>query len=130
MSVILFVRVGSELELEELQRRVDERKPSFLDVPGLIQKVYGRDPASGDWCGIYFFESQEALQQFANSDLAKSIPRHMRRRKCDAKSSRRSSHCDPESDPSTVDNISLTSKVQGLSSYHALLACRMDQIAG
>lgn len=73
MSVILFVRVQSDLQFEELQRRLMERKPAFLEVPGLIQKVYGRDPATGDACGIYFFESREALAAFRDTDLAKTI---------------------------------------------------------
>jgi hypothetical protein len=74
MSTVLFVRVRSDLELDELERRVLDRKPGFLEVPGLIQKIYGRDPVSGDWCGIYFFESNDALARFRESELAKSIP--------------------------------------------------------
>lgn len=74
MSVVLFVRIKSNLEWEELERRVLERKPRFLEVPGLIQKIYGRDEASGDACGIYFFESREALAAFRDTELAQSIP--------------------------------------------------------
>ena len=74
MSVVLFVRVGSDLEADELERRVLDRKPSFLEVPGLLQKIYGRDPETGDWCGIYFFESSDALAAFGETELAKSIP--------------------------------------------------------
>lgn len=74
MAVILFVRVKSELEETERERRALERKSQFLDVPGLIQKIYGRDPSTGEWCGIYFFESKEALADFGASDLARSIP--------------------------------------------------------
>ena len=74
MSVVLFVRVGSDLEVDELERRALDRKPSFLKVPGLIQKIYGRDPETGDWCGIYFFESRDALAAFRETELAKSIP--------------------------------------------------------
>jgi len=74
MSVILFVRVRSDLEFDELERRVLDRRPSFLEVPGLIQKIYGRDPETGDWCGIYFFESGDALAAFRETELAKSIP--------------------------------------------------------
>lgn len=70
---ILFVRVSSDLDLEEAHRRVLQRKPDFLDIPGLLQKVYGRDPQTGDWCGIYFFESHAALADFRDSPLAKSI---------------------------------------------------------
>ena len=74
MATILFVRVKSDLDLMELDRRMNERRPRFLEVPGLIQKVYGRDEATGDTCGIYFFESKEALAAFRETELAKTIP--------------------------------------------------------
>ena len=74
MSDVLFVRIKSSLKFEELERRLLERKPGFLEVPGLVQKIYGHDPASGDLCGIYFFESREALDDYRATELAKSIP--------------------------------------------------------
>lgn len=74
MSVVLFVRIKSDLEFDELERRLLERRPGFLEVPGLVQKIYGHDPATGDACGIYFFESREALAAFRETDLAKTIP--------------------------------------------------------
>lgn len=73
MPSVLFVRVTSNLDSEELERRALERKPRFREVPGLIQKIYGRDPASGDLCGIYFFESKEALAAFRETELARTI---------------------------------------------------------
>ena len=74
MATILYVRIKSDLDPEELLRRVDERKPRFLDVPGLIQKIYGRDEATGEVCGIYFFENKKALAAFRETELAKTIP--------------------------------------------------------
>jgi len=74
MAMILFVRVKSDLDPEELERRVLERRPRFKEVPGLVQKIYGRDPATGDWCGIYFFEDQKALAAYRDSELARTIP--------------------------------------------------------
>lgn len=74
MATILYVRIKSDLDPEELERRVIERKPRFLDVPGLIQKIYGRDEETGDACGIYFFENREALAAFRETELAKTIP--------------------------------------------------------
>lgn len=74
MATILYVRVKSDINLDELDRRMDERRPHFLEVPGLVQKIYGRDEATGDTCGIYFFESKEALEAFRESELAKTIP--------------------------------------------------------
>lgn len=73
MAAILFVRVKSELDWEELEPRAIERSPRFREVPGLIQKIYGRDPDTGAVCGIYFFESREALRGFRESELAKTI---------------------------------------------------------
>lgn len=73
MPVVLFVRVKSNLDTEEVERRALERRPRFREVPGLVQKIYGRDPASGDLCGIYFFESEEALIAFRESELAQTI---------------------------------------------------------
>ncbi len=74
MATILYVRIKSDLEPQELDRRLNERKPRFLEVPGLIQKIYGRDEVTGDVCGIYFFENKEALAAFRDTELAKTIP--------------------------------------------------------
>lgn len=73
MAAILFVRAESDLEPDELERRLLERRPRFLEVPGLLQKIYGRD-AGGAVCGIYFFESTDALEAFRDTELARSIP--------------------------------------------------------
>ena len=73
MAAILFVRVRSQLEAEELERRLSERRPRFLQVPGLVQKIYGRDETSGAYCGIYFFENRAALAAFRESELAQTI---------------------------------------------------------
>ena len=74
MASIYFVRIRSRLDAAETERRLHEREPRFRDVPGLVQKIYGRDPGNGDICGIYFFESDTALAAFRESDLARSIP--------------------------------------------------------
>jgi hypothetical protein len=74
MAAILFVRVKSDLEPTELERRLLERRPRFKEVPGLVQKIYGRDESTGDVCGIYFFEDREALSAFRETELAKTIP--------------------------------------------------------
>lgn len=74
MAAILFVRVKSDLEPTELERRLIERRPRFKEVPGLVQKIYGRDESTGDVCGIYFFKDQEALSAFRKTELANTIP--------------------------------------------------------
>jgi hypothetical protein len=74
MAAVLFVRIKSRLETKEFERRLLERRPRFLEVPGLVQKIYGRDGATGDVCGIYFFENQAALDAFRETELAQTIP--------------------------------------------------------
>jgi len=74
MAAILFVRIKSDLDTQEFDRRLLERRPHFRDVTGLVQKIYGRDEVTGDVCGIYFFETQQALAAFRESELAASIP--------------------------------------------------------
>ena len=73
MANILFVRGTSSLPDEELEQRLLERKPQFLEVPGLVQKIYSRDSQGGAISGIYFFESASALEEFTQSELAQSI---------------------------------------------------------
>ena len=73
MAHVLFVRITSDLGDDELDRRLAERRSRFRDVPGLVQKIYGRD-ATGSVCGIYVFESGEALAAFGESELARTIP--------------------------------------------------------
>jgi hypothetical protein len=74
MASILFVRIKSDLDPQELERRLIERRPLFHEVPGLVQKIYGRDETTGHVCGIYFFEDQNALAAFRETELAKTIP--------------------------------------------------------
>lgn len=74
MGTVLFVRLKSDLDPEEMERRLIERRPHFRDVPGLVQKVYGRDESTGAVCGIYFFEDGNALSAFRETELAKTIP--------------------------------------------------------
>jgi len=73
MASVLLVRARSGLDPAELERRLLERKPRFREVPGLVQKIYGRDPATGAVCGIYFFDSAESLAAYRESELARTI---------------------------------------------------------
>lgn len=73
MAAVLFVRIKSRLETKEIERRLLERRRRFLEVPGLVQKIYGRDGATGDVCGIYFFENNTALYAFRETELAQTI---------------------------------------------------------
>jgi heme-degrading monooxygenase HmoA len=72
-GVLLIVKgIETDLSREEMQRRYEERMPSFREIPGLLQKFYAQEESAG-WAGIYVFESEESLQAFLHSDLRRSI---------------------------------------------------------
>ena len=73
MAAVPFLRISSGLDPEEFDRRLAERRSRFREVPGLVQKIYGRDTETGGVCGIYFFES-DALAAFRETELARTIP--------------------------------------------------------
>ena len=73
-KVLLLVKFKSKLSDEEVVRRYKERLPKFRDVPGLVQKYYVQDPVTGEWGGLYCWDSQESLDAYMTSDLRKTIP--------------------------------------------------------
>lgn len=74
-AIMLIVRgLRSKLPEDELQKRYRERMPEFRKFSGLVQKYYARDEATGDISGVYFFDSEESLNEYMESDLRKTIP--------------------------------------------------------
>lgn len=71
-AVIHYVRIRSGLAEDEAMVVLRRRAEQFRDVPGLVQKVYGREAESGEICGVYIFESQASLDAFHESELAKA----------------------------------------------------------
>ena len=71
---MLLVKFHSGLVDEDVLRNLEERLPLFRAIPGLKQKYYARETATGDYLGVYLFESEAALRDYRASDLAKSIP--------------------------------------------------------
>jgi hypothetical protein len=74
MPVIQFVKFSSPLTEDEVLAVMERRAPEFRQVPGLIQKFYGREVDTGDTCGIYIFDSHESLRAFRQTELARTIP--------------------------------------------------------
>jgi len=95
MPAVLFVRIKSKLDPEDLDRRLLERRPRFVEVPGLSQKIYGRDHATGDVCGIYFFETEAALAAFRKSDSRRRLPARTKLRTSAAKRTTCCTRCAP-----------------------------------
>lgn len=74
-TIMLIVRgLKSDLPYDEMERRYKERLPQFREVPGLVQKYYSADPSTGEWAGIYLWDSEESLAAYLESDLRKTIP--------------------------------------------------------
>jgi len=71
--LVLLVKFKSPLSLEEVQGVVDSRIDQFRALPGLTQKYYLQDSASGEYAGLYLWESAEALSEFRESELRSTI---------------------------------------------------------
>ena len=50
-----------------------QRADDFRAFPGLCQKYYFQDPATGEIGGLYLWESEEALDAYRKSALRASI---------------------------------------------------------
>lgn len=72
-KVVSIVKFKSCLPDDELTRRYKERLPEFRKLPDLLQKLYFRDESTGEWGGLYLWDSPESLQNYLDSDLRKSI---------------------------------------------------------
>jgi heme-degrading monooxygenase HmoA len=72
--VIQVVKLRSGLPHEEVYRLMDERVPAFRQVPGLLQKYFCRETATGDVVGVYVWDSKDALHRYRQSDLVRSTP--------------------------------------------------------
>jgi hypothetical protein len=72
--IIQFVKFKSGLPNAEVQRVMKERAPPFRMLPGLVQKYYGREKRTGDFTGVYFWDCEQSLREFQQTDLARTIP--------------------------------------------------------
>lgn len=72
-ALILQVRFKSRLPFDEVMRIVEERAPEFEALRGLQQKYYLEDAASGEVCGLYLWESAEAMAEYQASELKATI---------------------------------------------------------
>ena len=72
--IVQIIKLKSNLPEEELLRRAKEREPQFKAIPGLLQKYYVKFGKSGQYGGIYVWDSPESLKSYRESDIAASIP--------------------------------------------------------
>ena len=72
--LIKIIRFQSTLSREEVFKVAEERKPRFLEVPGLLEKYYVVLKEPDHYGGIYVWEDADSLAAYDRSDLAASIP--------------------------------------------------------
>lgn len=72
-AVVFLAKFRSSLPLDEVHRVANERIDQFRALPGLLQKYYLRETETGEVAGLYFWESPEALSEFAQSELRATI---------------------------------------------------------
>ncbi len=73
-AILQVVKIKSGLSEEDLLKTAKERAEKFRELPGLLQKYYVRLGAEGEYGGYYFWESREAMMNFRESDLPKTMP--------------------------------------------------------
>lgn len=72
--IIKVVKFKSGLSDSEVLEVMNERAPRFRALPGLVQKYYGHEKETGEFTGIYLWDSEESLRQFEDTELARTIP--------------------------------------------------------
>lgn len=72
-SVILLVKFKSALTLDEVRAVVNSRKDDFRVLKGLHQKYYLQEPSTGEFAGLYLWESMEDFNSYKDSELRKTI---------------------------------------------------------
>jgi hypothetical protein len=70
--LIHIVRFRSALSDERITELFHARAPEYLAIPGLLQKYYLR-LRSGEYGGVYVWDSAAAMERFMASELARSI---------------------------------------------------------
>jgi heme-degrading monooxygenase HmoA len=72
-TVVLLVRFKSALPRQEAEKIMNERAPEFRALSGLQQKFYLEDAATGEYAGLYLWDSPQDLAAYRDSELRASI---------------------------------------------------------
>ena len=71
--IVQLVRYRSDLGFDEVQERFEARAGRYREVPGLLQKYYVHYREADEYGGVYIWESEEALQEWRNTNLAGTL---------------------------------------------------------
>ena len=72
--IVSLVRFKSKLSDDAVQATFEERADLYRNVPGLVEKIYLRFRESGEFGAVYVWESEKALMDFRETELARTIP--------------------------------------------------------
>ncbi len=72
-KIILRAKFKTKLSMTRVMEIARERAPEFRALPGLCQKYYFEDPATGEVGGLYLWDSEEALDAYRKSALRATI---------------------------------------------------------
>jgi heme-degrading monooxygenase HmoA len=72
--IVSLVRFRSGLSDDEVQATFEARADQYRRVPGLVEKIYVRFRESGEFGAAYIWDSDEAMQRFRETELARTIP--------------------------------------------------------
>ena len=72
--IVSLVRFKSRLSDDAVQATFEERADHYRNVPGLVEKIYLRFDETGEFGAIYVWDSEKALLDFRETELARTIP--------------------------------------------------------
>ena len=72
-QVVLQVKFKSALPVDKAMEIAHDRMDDFRALKGLKQKYYLYDPATEEICGLYLWDSPEALDEYRQSELRATI---------------------------------------------------------
>ena len=71
--VIMVVKFKSDLSEQKVEELAKKHMHEFASLDRLAQKYYIKDPQTGEYGGVYFWDSMEAVQQFQQSGLGPKV---------------------------------------------------------
>jgi heme-degrading monooxygenase HmoA len=68
-EVVMRVRFKSNLTLEQIKEIVETRAPEFQAITSLKQKYYLQDIATGEYAGLFIWETLHDFEEYRESEL-------------------------------------------------------------
>ena len=72
--IVQVVKYKTGLSDAEAAKTIAQRAPQYKALPGLRQKLYIREPKTGEYGGVYVWDDEDSMRAFRESDLAGTIP--------------------------------------------------------